>query len=216
MDNQQHNQPENTADNNLPTGANNKNDGLDPNTQPDSQANSPSDEEIARFFQQKFNEQAAQAPKPEFVYSRQSVNRQPVKRTKIVYRNWLLLLAGLLSLTVLVVVLTFSWSIFAYFLQLDVDTAIWTPLLIFMGSLALATALITALSKGGTIYPVLCLWLISSLANFLLVGTADIQLAGAIGRLVIAFLVTISAFTLVKMYYLSKVQREHKDERKAA
>ena len=213
MDNIYHNRPESSVNNGAPYNTEHQTNSLHTN----SQTNAPSDEEIAKFFQQKFSEQATQANKTEPAYPPvQLARNRPAKRTKIIYKNWLLLLAGLLCLVVLVAVLTFIWGVVAYFLQLDVDTAIWTPLLIFMGSLALATALITALSKGGTIYPILCLWLISSLGSFLLAGTSDIQLLGAIGRLALAFAVVIIVFTAVKIYYLNKIRYEYKDYQKAA
>ena len=109
-----------------------------------------------------------------------------------------LLLAGLCCCTLLVGLATVIWCIITY-IRLGYITGELLPLLIFLGAIFLSSCLITALARGGTIFPALLFTLLANVLSLLLAELSWPLLSGILIKLGFSLLTTVIGFALTKL-----------------
>lgn len=113
-----------------------------------------------------------------------------------------LLLAGLLALVLLILLGLLLWSAIVFYTQQDIAVGGMLPGIIYLAAIFLAAALMTALIRGGTVFPAAVLSLTAAIATYLLADSSLITAGGALLKALLSLLAGVLGFTLTKLYFV--------------
>jgi hypothetical protein len=128
--------------------------------------------------------------------------RRPRKRGVRHYP--LLLLAGLCCCAALILLATLAWGYAVYSSKGYVSGAGLLPLYIFLAAIFLSSCLVTALSRGGAIFPALLFSLLANLLSLLLAELSGPKLSGILIKLLLSLLSAAAGFTLTKLLIMKR------------
>lgn len=130
------------------------------------------------------------------------------------YKLLPLVLAGVLFLALFTLIGLLLWSLIAFLAQQDVAAAEVVPGAIYLAGIFLAAALMTALIRGGTVFPAAVLSLGAAIATYLLADSTLITIGGAVLKSLISLFAGVLGFTLTKLYFIMRRRSEPRVERK--
>jgi hypothetical protein len=108
-------------------------------------------------------------------------------------------LAGLICCAALTVLATLAWGSLIYSQKGYIDSAGLLPLYIFLAAIFLSSCLVTALSRGGAIFPALLFALLANIVSWQLAEVSAPKLSGMLIKLLLSLLSAVIGFTLIKL-----------------
>jgi len=110
-----------------------------------------------------------------------------------------LLTAGLCCYTVLTILASLVWGYIAYSRQGYISGEGWLPVYIFLGAIFFSSCLVTALGRGGVIFPALLFSLLANTMSFLLAESSLPPLKDILIKLGLSLLCAAVGFTITKL-----------------
>lgn len=136
-------------------------------------------------------------------------------RRRSPYRYVALLIAGVLCYALLISLAALAWGSLVYMRQGDVAADTAMPLAIFLGAIFLSSCLVTALSRGGTIFPALMLAMAANIISFLLAQAPQPQAKGVLMKLGLTLIVAVAGFVISKLLYMRGRAKQNSREKAA-
>ncbi len=99
------------------------------------------------------------------------------------------------------------FSIVSFAARIDPDASAFLPAMIYIAGLLAASAFITLLIKGGTVWPCLILAILVTAATAALAGSEALTFWGVSKKLLISLLIATVGFTVAKLYIRSERNR---------
>ena len=124
-------------------------------------------------------------------------------------RGWLHylppLLAGLICCAALILLATLAWGYSVYISKGYIsDAGLLLPLYIFLGAIFLSSCLITALTRGGAIFPVLLFSLLANMISWLMAELPAPRLSGLLIKLLLSLFSAVTGFSLSKLLIIRR------------
>ena len=96
------------------------------------------------------------------------------------------------------------WTLFAYNGKTEVLTQSFVPGFIYLSSIFFACMLMTALIKGGTVFPAAVLSLAAAIAAFFMADSALLSFGSILLKSLLSLLSGVLGFTITKLLYVSR------------
>jgi hypothetical protein len=100
---------------------------------------------------------------------------------------------ALASFFIAIIVIGAVWSLFAYFLQIDVESVIAAPLIIFLIASFICGFFFTKVVRGSSPISIILIMIIVNVIALLLAGAADVSVLGFILKLIISIIMALAA-----------------------
>lgn len=118
------------------------------------------------------------------------------------YRIVPIILASLIIFAVLSAVIVLIWSVVVYASKATVSDASALPAIIWLVILFISSALMTLLTRGGTVIPALLLTVITVILSAILAESGTVTAGGFVLKLLISAAVAVVAFTIAKIFVI--------------
>jgi len=118
------------------------------------------------------------------------------------YRILPLLAVGIVFIILYTALGLLIWTLTAYTSQTDPQTQTFFPAFLYLSSIFLACCIMTALIKGGTVFPAAILAVAAAIATFILSDSSLLTFGSGFLKALLSLLVGVLGFTLTKLYFI--------------
>ena len=120
------------------------------------------------------------------------------------YRIFPLVLLGLSIAIVLIVISLLFWSMISYYSGSTPEDAKALPVIIYLGTVFIVSALMTLFIKGGTVFPAAIMALLVAVFSLILADSATITFWPSVLKVALTVFVGVLGFTLTKLVLIKK------------
>jgi|GEM_PF-3338231 len=118
-------------------------------------------------------------------------------------RQVVLLITGIAFYVLLIALAALIWGYFVYMRKGDISDTATIPVFIFFSAIFLSSCLVTALSRGGAIFPVLAMAIFANIISLVFAETPGAQISDVFVKLGLTISVAIVGFILSKLLYMA-------------
>ena len=120
------------------------------------------------------------------------------------YRLLPLIGVGIIFFILFIAVALLLWGYIAFRARLEVSTAAVFPAILYLLGVFLASALMTFLIRGGTVFPAAIVSIVAAAATLLLAAPEAVTFGNALGKILLTLVSGVLGFTLTKLYFVMR------------
>lgn len=113
-----------------------------------------------------------------------------------------LLVVGMVFIVLYTLLGLLIWTAIAYGSQANVSEQTAFPAFLYLSGIFFACALMTALIKGGTVFPAAILSLAAAIVTFIITDSVLLSFGSAFLKALLSLLAGVLGFTLTKLYFI--------------